>query len=149
MALQFGYYNFRELNKKEGQLLYKLIIEHGIRRYHLEHAIPIVVTRNMINQTSLLQNPGGVSSIGEIKWTPEVLERRHVIAAGGRHRKYAAEMYHNNVNRATDSLRAALDKKTPESTGYSEMKMDLDNMIAAQRDCQWWLVVVYDKGTFS
>jgi hypothetical protein len=30
VTLRFGHYNFRELNKKEGKLLYKSMIEHGI-----------------------------------------------------------------------------------------------------------------------
>ena len=147
ITLQFGHYNFRELNKKEGKLLHKSMIENGIRRYQPEHAIPIVAPKQFVKEVSLLKNAVGVSSIKEIEWTAAAREKGYVIAAGGRHRQYAAEIYHDNVIQATDSLQASIDKKTPESPGYSEIKMELENMLVAKQDCQWWLVAVYDEST--
>src|SRR5262245_32219231 len=98
IVLRFGQYNFCELNKKEGKLLYKSMLEHGVRRFQIENHIPIVVPEGFVNEITLLKSAPVTNTIPEIEFTPAALTRAEVVAAGGRHRKYAADLYHKSVH---------------------------------------------------
>jgi hypothetical protein len=83
IKLRFGKYNYHPLNEKEGDKLYNSMIEHGVQRFKVDNAIPIIVPESYIEVEDLTDDEHANEDLPDIQWTDKVKKAGYVIAPGG------------------------------------------------------------------
>jgi hypothetical protein len=145
--LEFGMWNPRGLNVAEGNKLYKSMLDHGIQRYSIENAIPVLA------QPDWFANPlAQATRKGDwprIKWSDTGKKIRKLKAMGGRHRKFALSMVCDTINAEVQKLHGKLAKLDAATAANSRTQVEYDKKTEEMRQSGEWLIAFYDIGEQS
>jgi hypothetical protein len=72
VKLKFGVYNYRPLSVMQGNLIYSSMVTQGVQRFSVENAIPLIILRGYVDETSLMKDAELLDKLPVVKWTEEV-----------------------------------------------------------------------------
>jgi hypothetical protein len=81
--LKFGVYNYRPLDVSESDKIFRSMIEHGIQRFMVENAIPLVVPSEWVDSSKLTDKVDSGMNLLKLMFTDEGSAQNEVIVAGG------------------------------------------------------------------
>ena len=165
--LTFGPWNTRELDSSEKRMLIESFNVNGLRRFEIQYAIPIVVSKQTVVQSSVTrradvknEKPDG-SHLRLLRFEPAPPET--ILSAGGRHRKEALKDWLSEQAALLAEERMELERlqKAIRSLDSIEVQDDLFEEEIQQREERInifdtivsqngeWIVAVYDQGKFK
>lgn len=153
----FGRWNSRTLNAEEQRALVDSFNRNGLDRFKIEFAIPIVISRDDVDLTTLtsradihVQRPDG-SHLNDLVFTPS--PPKELLFAGGRHRWAALQDWiegQEDVLRQLQVELVALQKDAEDVKDSEQLISDLQRRIAVHANIVdtngQWVVALYDKG---
>jgi hypothetical protein len=148
VKLKFGVYNYRPLSVTQGNLIYSSMVTQGVQRFSVENAIPLIIPRGYVDETSLMKDAELLDKLPVVKWTEEATGAKEVVAAGGRHRLYTVQKLRNAAD-------VTLKKAVKESTSGKKEKPDhvkaalvrqLADTHALLQTLLMWMVGLYNEG---
>ncbi|KAF8125065.1 hypothetical protein EV363DRAFT_1299322 [Boletus edulis] len=170
----FGKYNKRDLNQQEKRTLLDSFNQNGLDRFGLNNVVPLIVDKSLVDETDVVQlsslldakRDGSHLPLLKLKGDDVVknvgLEKEafgpQVIAAGGRHRKFALidwlkqrEAMESSASRLVNDLR----KNANKGEDVEEDSTITDPLESAEAQLEYvqsllsmggsWIVSIYDK----
>jgi hypothetical protein len=117
------------------------MMEHGIQRFMVDNAIPLVVPSGWVDSSKLMDKVDTGVHLPKLTFTDEGSAQFKVIAVGGQHRKYALRKVEDALKRFLEGLQNKHRKKKG-SAGQDEIHK-LEMKIAGVR---YWMVAVHALG---
>ena len=152
---EFGRYNPRPINQTEVKKLYMGFIQEGILRYDVIHAIPLILSKDDYEATSISTDPTKGKDLPVIEWSEHAITQRKVIAAGGQHRVEALRTWIEAIETqiSRENVRRKKLEDDLDDPAIAEEVAKIDNTLREHKrrltEGGYWMVSVYDEGASS
>jgi hypothetical protein len=144
-ALEFGLWNPHGLNTAEAGKLYKSMMEHGIQRFSVENAIPVIVNKEWISVKHLGKTTQK-DDWPDVKWTDIGRQFSTIKALGGRHRQYALTQIRDKLKIEKDRAWSKVNRVEKNGVENAMVRAEFKEKQEEYERSGGWLIAFYDIG---
>jgi len=155
--LVFGTWNPRALQPRQVKRLVESFHVEGLDRFDLKGVIPIVISQNLIDPASVVQDPTDPLKLTELKLLQSNSQEVEFKCAGGRHRVASLEVYLEEIQTGMDKLiaeRDAIMNLAGDELTEAEVRKfnnvlpeEMKRLGGILKYGGQWMVAVYDEGS--